>query len=171
MGRIFRVALLFSLIKDRKKITIKNNIYIKAKKLISQTAIILPIVIRFFPLYMISYYILGVIGMQIFDRDNTDPSASIYSGYDDYSNFRSFYGSQFIFVMVLVEAGWSQVAYSHAQQYGYYAITMLFFVLCHIIIVIILSSLLKGLIWGIYETVHEELDERKRKLVKINLEE
>ena len=141
----------------------------KSKKLVSQMAIILPIVLKFFPIYLISYYALGILGMQIFNRDNTDISANDYAGYDDYSNFRSFYGSQFIFIQILVEAGWSEVAFSHAAQYGYYALTMLFFVISHLVIVIILSSLLKGLAWEVYDTVHQEFDDRKNSILKAQI--
>ena len=58
-------------------------------------------------------------------------------------------------MQVLVEAGWSAIAYEHAQTYGFFALTMLFFVIAHIIIVVVLSSLLKGLSWEVYSTVHE----------------
>ncbi len=40
-------------------------------------AIIIPIVLKFFPLFMITYYVLGVMGMQIFRKSgiiNNDPS-------------------------------------------------------------------------------------------------
>lgn len=43
-----------------------SEIYIKATRLIGQMAIIIPIVLKFFPLYMITYYVLGVMGMMIF---------------------------------------------------------------------------------------------------------
>lgn len=58
-------------------------------------------------------------------------------------------------MQVLVEAGWSAIAYDHAFKFGYFPLTMLFFILSHIIIVIVLSSLLKGITWEVYYTVHE----------------
>lgn len=50
-------------------------------------------------------------------------------------------------VQISVEAGWSALAYDHAYRYGYYALVMLYFVSIHIATVLILSSLIKGLVW------------------------
>lgn len=46
---------------------------------------------------------------------------------------------------------------------------MLFFVISHIIIVIVLSSLLKGIAWEVYYAVHEEFDDRKNAILKAEL--
>lgn len=110
--------------------------------------LIIPIVLKFFPLYMISFYFLGVIGVQIFwYQTEIDPADSPYSFYNQFSNFKTLLGTQFVFVQVLTEAGWSLIAYDHAYRYGVFALTMLFFVICHEVIVIILTSLLKGVTW------------------------
>lgn len=46
-------------------------------------AIIIPIVLKFFPLYMISYYVLGVLGMQVFRESAIiNHEESPYSNYD-----------------------------------------------------------------------------------------
>lgn len=135
-------------------------------------AIIIPIVLKFFPLYMVSYYVLGVMGMQIFRESGIlNHENSPYDNYDQFSNFRTFIGTQFIFVQVLVEAGWSMVAYDHAFKFGYFGLTMLFFVLSHSIIVIVLSSLMKGITWQVYYTVHEEFNDRTNELIKNKLRE
>ena len=128
-------------------------------------AIIIPIVLKFFPLYMISYYALGILGMQFFRNDTTSRDV-LYGGYNEFSNFKNFISTQWIFVQVLVEAGWTEVAYHHAARYGSFALVMLYFVFCHIIIVIVLTSLMKGVAWTVYETVHEEFDERKNLIIK-----
>lgn len=39
------------------------------------------------------------------------------------------------------------VAYDHAFKFGYFGLVMLYFVFTHAIIVIVLSSLLKGITW------------------------
>lgn len=146
MTRIFRITVLVKLISEKNKL--KSEIYIKATRLVSQIAIIIPIVLKFFPLFMITYYILGVMGMQIFRKSGIINSEdSPYKVYNEFSNFDTFIYSQFILVQVLVEAGWSFVAYDHAFKFGHYGLVMLFFVICHILIVIILSSLLKGITW------------------------
>lgn len=64
MTRIFRITTLFKLVSDKAKDN--SSLYFKATRLFSQIAIIIPIVIKFFPIYLISLYILGVTGMQIF---------------------------------------------------------------------------------------------------------
>lgn len=80
MTRVFRVAILIKLIEQKKKLN--SEIYMKATRLISQMAIIIPIVMKFFPLYMISYYILGVMGMAIFREKNVqNHEESPYSNY------------------------------------------------------------------------------------------
>jgi hypothetical protein len=65
--RLFRVTSLVKFIFDQSRL--ESETYTKATRLISQMAIIIPIVLKFFPLYMISYYVLGVIGMQVFRSD------------------------------------------------------------------------------------------------------
>jgi hypothetical protein len=79
---------------------------------------------------------------------------SPYNQYQEFSHFATFLNSQFIFVQVLVEAGWSLVAYDHALKYGYFGLVLMYFVLSHVVIVIILTSLMKGITWEVYYTVH-----------------
>ena len=132
--------------------------------------IIFPVSLKFFPLYLISYYILGVLGMQFFTRDTGDTSEP-YGFYNKYSNFSTFMGTQYFLVQVLVEAGWSTIAFNHAAKYGYYFLTMMYFVFSHIVIVIFLASLLKGLIWEVYHTMHHELEDRKNEYRKTEMKE
>ncbi len=68
MFRIFRIALLIRFFTSTWKISYKSEIHTKLSKLINQIALIIPIVLKFFPFYMISFYFLGVIGVQIFWR-------------------------------------------------------------------------------------------------------
>ena len=82
MTRIFRITTLFKLLTKTKSVTLKSDVYLKSKRLISQMAIIIPIVLKFFPLYIISYYALGVIGMDIFRKDTSDQDASPYAEYN-----------------------------------------------------------------------------------------
>jgi hypothetical protein len=51
---------------------------------------------------MISFYFLGTIGVQIFwYQTDIPPKESPYSFYNQFSNFNTLLGSQFIFVQVL----------------------------------------------------------------------
>lgn len=67
---------------------------------------------------------------------------------------------------MLVEAGWSLVAYDHAFRFGYFGLTMMFFVFAHLVIVIVLTGLLRGISWEVYYTVHEEFNDRTNQLLQ-----
>lgn len=70
MLRTFRVTLLINLIGDWFNLSYKSPIYVKFTEMINQITLIFPVVLKFFPLYMLSYYFLGVLGVQIFRRDD-----------------------------------------------------------------------------------------------------
>lgn len=59
-------------------------------------------------------------------------------------------------IQILVEGGWSIVAYDYAYTYDYlsYNWVMISFIICHFSIVLVLNSLVKGVIWEIYEKVN-----------------
>jgi hypothetical protein len=67
--------------------------------------------------------------------------------YRDTSNFSYFMGTQFIFVQVLTEAGWSMVCFDYVKRTGVYFPVELFFMFLHLYIVLILATLFKGIIW------------------------
>lgn len=83
MSRIFRITTLIKNISKPKQLS--NGIYIKVTHLISQTAIIVPIVLRFIPLYMITFYVLGSAGVHIFKEDAVVNRGK--SPYDQYELF------------------------------------------------------------------------------------
>ena len=83
MFRIFRIALLIRYFTSTLKISYKSEIYIKLAKLVNQIGLIIPIVLKFFPFYMISFYFLGAIGVQIFwKQTDIAPADSPYSMYN-----------------------------------------------------------------------------------------
>lgn len=148
MLRIFRITTLVEIIGNVFDISFKNRIATKLAELMNQMIVIIPIILKFFPLYLVTFYFLGVVGVQIYWYEADIPSElSPYNNYFEFSNFKTLLGAQFIFVQVLTEAGWSMVAFDYAFRYGAYALTMIFFVLCHQIICIILTSLMKGVTW------------------------
>lgn len=139
----------------------------KFTELMNQMIVIIPIIMKFFPLYMITFYFLGVIGVSIYHYDSDiSPDESPYNAYSEFSNFKTLLGTQFIFVQVLCEAGWSTVAADYAYRYGAYGATMIFFVICHQIIVIILTSLMKGVTWEVYNTINGEHEDIKKKMAQ-----
>ena len=83
MTRIFRITTLIKLLTNEGQFSMQSSIYKKSKKVFSQTAIIIPIVIKFMPLYLISYYVLGILGMEIFyGTTEVAPEDSPYSMYN-----------------------------------------------------------------------------------------
>ncbi len=73
----------------------------KFKRLLGTVIIILPLFLRFLPLFLIVYYILGIAGMEIFydlTREDNLPTASIY---DSLSNFKELIYTQFYLVQIL----------------------------------------------------------------------
>lgn len=84
MLRIFRIATLIKLIRGKSSKVQNfnpNSIYYKARRMWSQMTIIIPIFIKFFPLFLISYYIFGVIGMELFRDAVPNDSSMKYSMY------------------------------------------------------------------------------------------
>ena len=61
------------------------------------------------------------------------------------------------------------VAYDHCwRSPHYYAYTMLYFCLMHIIITYIIATLIKGIFWEVFFTVKEIFEQRDRKLKEEN---
>ncbi len=73
-------------------------------------------IIRFIPLCLITYYVLGIIGMEIFYESSQITATAAYGFYDEFSNFHSFIYTQFYMIQVLTEAGWSSVAFDYAKR-------------------------------------------------------
>ena len=83
MTRIFRITTLIQHMKGQNEPSLHDSFYTKCKKLFSQTAIIIPIVIKFLPLTLITYYILGILGMEFFHQKSPIPPED--SPYNDYN--------------------------------------------------------------------------------------
>lgn len=106
------------------------------------------------PFFLFFFYIYGILGMEFFYNFYDTIGSPLYNQYQQFSNFQSFIHSQYIMVMVLTEAGWSQVAFDHCWRAPYYyAFIMLFFCLMHITIVYMIATLIKGIFWEVFFTV------------------
>ena len=76
-----------------------------------------------------------------------------------FSNFNTFIHSQYIMMQVLTEGGWSYVAYDYCWRFpNYYGLIVVFFIIQHVVIIHITSTLLKGIFWEIYFTVSSMMD-------------
>lgn len=53
-----------------------------------------------------------------------------------------------------MESQWSEIVYDYAYRYGSFGLVMIFFVLCHAVLVTVLTSLMKGITWQVYQTMH-----------------
>lgn len=99
--------------------------------------------------------------MEIFYSSYQTAGSPNYNSYDQFSSFRNFISSQFLMMQILVEAGWSVIAYDHCWRHPqFYALIMIFFCFMHIIIVSIISTLIKGIFWEVYFTVDRIFNER-----------
>lgn len=68
MFRIFRITTLIKLVTEDEAGSSQNqdSIYARARRLMGQTAIIIPIVLKFWPVFLIVSYYLGILGMELF---------------------------------------------------------------------------------------------------------
>ena len=63
-------------------------------------------------------------------------------------------------MQVLTEGSWSTVAMSYAwREQDYYAYIISLFIFMHIMIVLVIGNLIKGIFWECYFTVNAMLDE------------
>ena len=64
-----------------------------------------------------------------------------------------------MFVQVLTEAGWSAIAFDFANRtVGWFAPVMIFFLFCHITIVLVIATLLRSIFWSLFFSVGEQYD-------------
>lgn len=155
LARFYRVPLIVKIIAGKKKLIEKNSLYTKSVRLVAQIIVILPIVGKFISIFAITGYFFGTIGILLFTGTPEHTQAeSPYITYGTEANFHSFLSSQFIIVQILIESGWSKVTLDHAFRYGHTVISILYFVVCHLVLVFILTSIFQGITWDLYETVH-----------------
>lgn len=64
--RIYRINFLLEALANNKYWSFEIPIYKLLQNLFLRMAVILPIINKFTPLFLITYYVLGVIGMEIF---------------------------------------------------------------------------------------------------------
>ena len=68
MFRIFRITTLIKLFTGDSLMSLddKDSIYARVRRLMGQTAIIIPIIMKFSPIFFLVFYYLGVLGMELF---------------------------------------------------------------------------------------------------------
>jgi hypothetical protein len=149
MFRIFRITTLIKLFTGDtvKFIDDQDTIYARARRLMGQTAIIIPIILKFSPIFLLVSYYLGILGMELFHYAEQVPPTKEFGMYAEFSHFKAFLSTQYIMVQVLTEAGWSMIAFDYAKRTGLYFPTVLYFMFCHTMMVLIMGALIKALIW------------------------
>lgn len=98
--RIYRINFLLEAVANNKYWSFEIPIYKLLQNLFLRMAVILPIINKFTPLFLITYYVLGVIGMEIFFEAQKQ-TASDQNIYANFSNFKEFLNTQLYFVQVL----------------------------------------------------------------------
>lgn len=69
MFRIYKINQIFDFISE--KFRLRSHIYDRFSQLVTHIGLLFPILLQFFPLYLISFYALGVLGTQIFSYQLT----------------------------------------------------------------------------------------------------
>lgn len=101
--------------------------------------------------------------MEAFYNSYSTLGSPSYNNYQQFQSFRSFIQAQYIMVMILTEAGWSQVAYDHSwRNPDYFGIIMTFFCVMHLVIVYIIAIIIRGVFWEVFFTVDAIFSERER---------
>lgn len=121
----------------------------------------MPIILKFMHLFAFFFYIYVIFAMEVFYNFYATRGSPAYNQYIQVGNFTTFWKGMYVMVQVLTEAGWSMVAFDHSWRAPYYYVyIMLFFCLCHITIVYIIATLIKGIFWEVFFTVNTIFDER-----------
>ena len=63
--------------------------------------VIVPIILKFIPLFMIIYYVLGVFAMEVLYDASLSAASAKYGMYDKFSHFRDFVGTQLVMFQIL----------------------------------------------------------------------
>jgi len=165
MARIFRVGSLLRIISHSNYLNnFKFSFFDKIKNIFQVTLEIMPIILKFMPLFLFTFFFFGIIGMELFYNSYATQGSPKYNIYRQVASFENFIKTQFMMVQVMTEAGWSMIAYDHCwrnpQYFGY---VMVYFCIMHIIITYIIATLIKGAFWEVYFTVDQIVSERDRK--------
>jgi hypothetical protein len=139
---------------------LQNPILYNIKRVFTTFVEIMPIIVKFFHLFAFLYFVLGILGMEIFYSTEQQPNPhETYNTFDQFSNFETFLHSQYLMMQILTEGSWAVNAWSYCsrepQAYGW---IVALFILMHVLIVTLLANLLKGICWEVYFTVSSMLD-------------
>lgn len=82
---------------------------------------------------------------------------SPYNG-NDYANFESMGGAYLLLYQVMIEANWSETTFDMAYKFNNLLKSVSYFDSFHIIIVLVLISVIKGIVWDVFSTVDSEFN-------------
>ena len=64
-------------------------------------------------------------------------------------------------VQVMIQAGWSIIGFDHAYRYNVpIAVSLFFFVVSHFATTLVVSALVKGVTWEVYQTIQREFQNK-----------
>ena len=164
MFRLYKASFLLEIMLKNRFWSYELVIYKDLRNLFLRMTVMIPIIMKFVPLFSYVFYIFGVVGMEVFynseKMDLTDYTG--YEGYREYSNFKTFLATQFYLVQVMTEAGWSTVAFDYADRSKeYFGPIMTLFAFFHVMIVLVMATLMKGIIWSAFIAVSGQYEENK----------
>lgn len=82
MVRIYKANFLLEGLISNSLWTIHSSLYYNIQNLILRTAVIIPILMKFIPLFAIIYYVLGVLSMEILADSSQLAVSESYGMYD-----------------------------------------------------------------------------------------
>lgn len=127
--------------------------------------VIVPIILKFIPIFMIIYYVLGVFSMEMLYNAEEQPASDKYGMYQEFSNFKTFIATQLVMFQILTEAGWSMIAFDYSSRIpDRFNLVMLMFCSFHIVITLVLATLIKGMVWSAYMAVSKQYEVNKQEI-------
>ena len=174
MSRVFRLASLLRLVSHSNYLKrVKLEVWIKLRNIFSILLEIFPIILKFMHLFAFFFYIYVIFGMEVFYNFYATKGVPAYNQYIQFGSFASFTKGMYVMVQILTEAGWSMVTFDHCWRAPeYFGYITLFFCLCHITIVYIIATLIKGIFWEVFLTVNEIFEDlHEEQEQEINKEE
>ena len=94
-----------------------NSIIDNIKRVFTTFMEVMPIIVRFFHLFAFTFFIFGILCMEIFfDTEKIRNTNDNYNNFDQFSNFQTFIHSQYLLMQVLTEGSWAVNAWSYCSR-------------------------------------------------------
>lgn len=173
LRKIFRLVRAFRSIKIINFFFMGFAIFGQVKELVLKILMCIPHVIKLLMVIIMVQFQFSVIGVEIFHGQNytgDNPYKKIRCDLTDvtkrfhyfdwticeYAQLNSIWGQMLLQLQILTGTGWTYMLYEGVESTGSLFWSMLYFILFHLLVQIVLSSLIKGLIWDMFSIVDKE---------------